>query len=133
MNKGFTLIEIIVVLIIAGVLAAIAVPAYFSWVNKSRLVEGLQKIKTMQGEVRACTLAKGDDYVALQACTTPILDRYNMLYPSPYYNFAMGAGSNGSDWQYYSIVLIGSDTSLSTTITYYKNGNTNCASNAGIC
>jgi len=38
--KGFTLIELMVVIIIVGVLASISVPIYKQYVNKSRAAEG---------------------------------------------------------------------------------------------
>ena len=36
-NKGFTLVEVIVVAVIVGVLAAVAIPLYLNYVNDSRL------------------------------------------------------------------------------------------------
>lgn len=38
-NKGFSLIELMIVVAIIGILAAIAVPSYQSYVNKSRFAE----------------------------------------------------------------------------------------------
>lgn len=38
-TKGFTLIELVVAMVIAAILAAIAIPAYSSYVRKARRVE----------------------------------------------------------------------------------------------
>lgn len=40
MQKGFTLIEMMIVVAVIGILASIAIPAYSDYVTRGRLVEG---------------------------------------------------------------------------------------------
>lgn len=53
-KNGFTLIEIIVVLIILGLLAAIALPSYFDFINKSRIAEAFAEMATIKNNFVAC-------------------------------------------------------------------------------
>ncbi|ARP37340.1 pilin [Vibrio syngnathi] len=46
-QKGFTLIELMIVVAIIGVLSAIAVPAYKDYVSKSELSSGLKTVKAL--------------------------------------------------------------------------------------
>ncbi|MDA9557855.1 pilin [Vibrio sp.] len=46
-QKGFTLIELMIVVAIIGVLSAIAVPAYQDYVTKSELASGFATIKSV--------------------------------------------------------------------------------------
>ena len=66
-KKGFTLIEILVVILIIGVLATIAVPKYQKTVWKSRSVELLQNAKALNNAKQVYALANGTDPTDISA------------------------------------------------------------------
>jgi len=50
-QKGFTLMELMIVIAIIGVLAAVAIPAYSDYMAKSQIAAGLAAIKPGQAAV----------------------------------------------------------------------------------
>jgi prepilin-type N-terminal cleavage/methylation domain-containing protein len=62
-KKSFTLIEIIVVLIIVGTLAAIAIPYLFQWAQNSQAAEAIPIMKNFADQTDAC-IAKGQTAVS---------------------------------------------------------------------
>ena len=59
-GSGFTLLEIIIVIIIVGVLASLALPKFFSTVEYSRGTEAITAISTIRQSMERCFLQKAD-------------------------------------------------------------------------
>jgi len=73
-KSGFTLLEIIIVIIIVGVLASLALPRFFSTVEFSRSTEALASMSSIRGSVERCYLAQGGTYAG---CTMGVVDIAN--------------------------------------------------------
>lgn len=88
-KSGFTLIEIVVVLIIVGVLAAIALPNLFANIERSRANEAITNISAFRQTIEACINANSG---ASTTCGNSI------VLPGQVSNFTygfIGSGANG--------------------------------------
>jgi type IV pilus assembly protein PilA len=65
LQKGFTLIELMIVVAIIGILAAIALPAYQGYTNKAKFSEVVIATAAAKSAVEVCVHTKG----AVNDCT----------------------------------------------------------------
>ena len=88
-NKGFTLIELVIVVVLIGVLAAIALPAYQNYVKRAHRAEAkelLLKVQLAEEKYRANNPAYTTSKASLALSTLT----------GDYYNFSITSASGAS-------------------------------------
>ncbi|MDD2684554.1 MAG: prepilin-type N-terminal cleavage/methylation domain-containing protein [Gallionella sp.] len=58
-QKGFTLIELMIVVAIIGILAAVAIPAYSNYTKKAKFTEVVQATQAVKTAVEVCAADNG--------------------------------------------------------------------------
>ena len=92
-TSGFTLLEIIIVIIIVGVLASLALPRFFATVEFSRAQEALSAIAAVRGGMERCYVGKGKTYTG---CGTANIDTGDPLKGQPNAHFSISVSAAGA-------------------------------------
>lgn len=90
-NRGFTLVELLVAMVILGVLAAIAYPSYLDYLHRSRRADALSTLTQYQMILERC-YAQNFSYAA--ACAS--LPAFPQTSPQNFYTISLtGLTANG--------------------------------------
>lgn len=90
-KSGFTLLEIIIVIIIVGVLASLALPRFFATVEFSKSAEALNSMSVLRQSIERCYLASAGTYVGCALTNIDIENPGNS--PGARFVYAISAAS----------------------------------------
>jgi general secretion pathway protein G len=103
-NRGFSLLELLVVLLIIGLLASLVGPRLFTRVDSSRVQTAMVQIKTFKGSLETMRLDIGrfpTQDEGLQLLTHPPLDdRIKSRWRGPYLDEEVPLDPWGNPYQY---------------------------------
>lgn len=110
-NRGFTLIEVMIVVAIVAILATIALPAYTGYVQRARVADAVSVLADMEVRmeqyfqdnrtyVGACTVPPAQSLAPLPAATDTFAFNCSNLAANTYQIQAVGSGAmNGFTFQ----------------------------------
>lgn len=96
-SSSFTLIELIVVIIIVGILAAVGISQYSAVVEKGRIAEAKVRIGTMRTLAYQYYLENGS-MVNLDAYNVGVVGGYLECNTTGFYTYWAWAGDSSYDW-----------------------------------
>ncbi len=120
-KKGFTLIEILVVIVILGILAGIAVPTYNKLIRKSRVSDGLHGLDMLAGAQEKYFIEHGTYSQNLVALNPPFKEYREQIPGAPFTNIITTNFTYDKPAQQHCILAISNiENSSYTLVKNYK-------------
>lgn len=123
-NQGLTLLELMIVIAIIGILAAVAIPSYQSYTNRAKFTEVVQAVAPYKMAVVTCS----HEHEGLDQCGTPgtnsIPADFAAVDANTGYVASVSIGANGKITATSQRIKVGQEKAFTyiLTPTYQANG-----------
>lgn len=116
-QSGFTLIELMIVVVVIAILASIALPAYKDYVTRARLVDAVNALTTLRAKMEQ-HYQDNRSYLTVGSYTTPCSVSSNLSAGS----FTLACPANSLTDSGYTITATGSGQTAGFIYTLDQNG-----------
>ena len=92
-KKGFTLLELLVVLIIIGVIVSLAFPNFFALIERSRANEAMNASVSLRAAVERCWLSNNQSYTSCVTIASLDIGDPGAATGQPHFTYAITSGA----------------------------------------